>query len=87
MENVYHTKLGDSRRIALPADLCRKLNFRPGEDLLLTQSGNQLSITSLRLQAEEMRGELREMLGRGKPLTADLKALRKAEVAREAAPR
>jgi len=87
VENVYHVKLGDSRRIALPADLCRKLGFQPGEELLLTKEGNQLSVASLSQQAEQMRKELRGMLTEGKPLTADLKELRKADAAREAPPR
>ncbi len=87
MDQVYHAKLGESRRLALPADLCRKLGFKPGEQLLLTQNGNQLAVTSLRQQAEQMREELRGMLSEGKPLTADLKEQRKAEVAREAGPR
>ena len=84
MDQVYHAKLGESRRLALPADLCRKLGFKPGEQLLLTQNGNQLAVTSLRQQAEQMREELRGMLSEGKPLTADLKEQRKAESAREA---
>lgn len=87
MDNVYHAKLGDSRRLALPAELCRKLGFRPGEELLLTQEGNRLSVASLRQQAEQMRKELRGMLTEGKSLTGDLKELRKAEAAREAPPR
>ncbi len=78
---------GESRRLALPADLCRKLRFKPGERLLLTQNGNQLAVTSLRQQAEQMREELRGLLSEGKPLTADFKELRKAESAREADPR
>jgi bifunctional DNA-binding transcriptional regulator/antitoxin component of YhaV-PrlF toxin-antitoxin module len=87
LEQVYHVKLGDSHRLAVPAALCRKLGFKPGEQLLLTQNGHQLAISSLRQQAEQMREELREILTKGQPLTADLKKLRKAEAAREADPR
>jgi bifunctional DNA-binding transcriptional regulator/antitoxin component of YhaV-PrlF toxin-antitoxin module len=87
MDQVYHVKLGDSRRLALPAALCRELDLKPGEELLLTPEGNRLTVTSLRHQAERMRHELRDMLGKGKPLTDDLKQLRKAEAVREADPR
>jgi bifunctional DNA-binding transcriptional regulator/antitoxin component of YhaV-PrlF toxin-antitoxin module len=83
MDHVYHAKLGDSRRLALPADLCRKLDLKPGEELLLMPEGDGLKVTSLRHQAEQMRQELRKMLGKGK-LTDDLKQLRKAEAVREA---
>jgi bifunctional DNA-binding transcriptional regulator/antitoxin component of YhaV-PrlF toxin-antitoxin module len=83
MVHVYQTRLGDSRRIALPADLCRRLDLKPGEELLLTEQGDGLSVTSLRRQAERMRQELRNLLGEGVSLTADLKKLREQEAARE----
>lgn len=84
MDQVYHVKFGDSRRLALPAELCRELGFEPGDQLLLTPEANGLMVTSLRKQAERMRCELRDMLGKGKPLSDDLKQLRKAEAVREA---
>jgi bifunctional DNA-binding transcriptional regulator/antitoxin component of YhaV-PrlF toxin-antitoxin module len=87
VEHVYYAKLGDSRRLALPAGLCRELGLLPGELLLLTTAENGLIVSSLRHQAERMRHELRDMLGKGKPLTDDLKQLRKAEAVREADPR
>lgn len=83
MEYVYHVKLGDSRRIALPAELCRKLDMLPGEELLVTESGDGLAITPLRRQAQRMRQELRDLLGTGPSLTADLKKLRTDEAACE----
>jgi bifunctional DNA-binding transcriptional regulator/antitoxin component of YhaV-PrlF toxin-antitoxin module len=87
MDSVYHIRLGDSRRIALPADLCRKLDLKAGDELLLTESQDGLAVRSLRRQAERMRQELRELLAGGTPLTEDLKKLRQAEAAREADPR
>lgn len=79
MENVYHVKLGDSRRLALPAELCRSLGINPGDDLLLLPHENGLAVTTLRKEADRMRRELRQMLGKGKPLTDDLKQLRQSE--------
>src|SRR5258708_5309380 len=87
MDHVYQVKLGDSRRLALPADLCRELDLHPGEELLLTAEGDRLSVTSLRHQADQVRVERRAMRDKGHPLTADLKALRQTEAAREAGPR
>jgi bifunctional DNA-binding transcriptional regulator/antitoxin component of YhaV-PrlF toxin-antitoxin module len=40
VDQVYHAKLGDSRRVALPAELCRELDLKPGEQLLLTPDAN-----------------------------------------------
>lgn len=84
MDQVYHAKLGDSRRLALPAELCRELGFEPGDQLLLMPEANGLTVTSLRKQAERMRCELRDMLTKGKPLSDDLRQTRKAEAVREA---
>jgi bifunctional DNA-binding transcriptional regulator/antitoxin component of YhaV-PrlF toxin-antitoxin module len=85
MEQVYHVKFGDSRRIALPAELCRSLELKPGEDLLLTRTECGVAVTPLRLQAEQMRQELRDMLGAGgTPLAHDLKKLRQADADRDA---
>jgi bifunctional DNA-binding transcriptional regulator/antitoxin component of YhaV-PrlF toxin-antitoxin module len=85
MEQVYHVKLGDSRRLALPAELCRSLGLQSGEELLLTRTDTGVAVTPLRLQAEQMRQELKDMLGEGgTPLADDLKKLRQADAAREA---
>ena len=84
MEQVYHVKLGDSRRLALPAALCRQLDLKPGDELLLTPEPGRLAVTSLRHQAEQMRKDLRDMLGDGPSLTEDLKKMRQAEAEREA---
>jgi bifunctional DNA-binding transcriptional regulator/antitoxin component of YhaV-PrlF toxin-antitoxin module len=87
MDSVYHVRLGDSRRLALPAELCRRLDLKPGDELLLTESQDGLAVRSLRRQAERMRQELRDLLTGSEPLSQDLKKLRQAEAAREADPR
>jgi bifunctional DNA-binding transcriptional regulator/antitoxin component of YhaV-PrlF toxin-antitoxin module len=84
MDTVYHITLGDSRRFALPADLCRRLGLKPGEQLLVTEHTDGITVTPLRRQAERMREELRQLLAEGPPLTQDLKKLRQTEAAREA---
>jgi AbrB family looped-hinge helix DNA binding protein len=35
MENVFHTKLSDGRRVAIPADVCQKLGIHPGDPLAI----------------------------------------------------
>jgi bifunctional DNA-binding transcriptional regulator/antitoxin component of YhaV-PrlF toxin-antitoxin module len=84
MDQVYHLILGDSRRLALPASLCRKYGLKPGDHLLLTEGQDGLSLCSLHQQGERMRQELRQMIGKGPPLTRTLKELRQVEAAREA---
>jgi AbrB family looped-hinge helix DNA binding protein len=83
MDSVYHVRLGDNRRLALPADLCRRLGLKPGEQLLVTEHQDGVTVTPLRCQAERMREELRQLLTEGPTLTQELKKLRKFEAARE----
>jgi bifunctional DNA-binding transcriptional regulator/antitoxin component of YhaV-PrlF toxin-antitoxin module len=87
MDQVFHLILGDSRRLALPAALCRRLDLKPGDHILVTEGQDGLTLCSLRQHAQRMRQELRDMLGKGPPLTKALKELRQAEAAREAGPR
>jgi AbrB family looped-hinge helix DNA binding protein len=35
METVFHTKLGEGRRVAIPADVCQKLGLHPGDPLAI----------------------------------------------------
>jgi AbrB family looped-hinge helix DNA binding protein len=35
MSNVYHTKLGEGRRVAIPAEACEQLGLRPGAPLTI----------------------------------------------------
>jgi AbrB family looped-hinge helix DNA binding protein len=31
MEDVFHTKLGEGRRVAIPAEVCQKIGLSPGD--------------------------------------------------------
>ena len=44
METVYHTKLGGGRRVAIPAEVCKKLGLAAGDALTirLGEDGMQL---------------------------------------------
>ena len=41
MANVIHTKLGEGRRVAIPAELCQRYGIEPGDPVVLepTDSG------------------------------------------------
>ncbi len=86
-EQVYQAKLGENRRLSLPAPLCRSLGVKPGEYLLLTQREGELTITSLFSLARAMRQEVAAKLRGDAPLTEDLKQMRRREALREADPR
>ena len=38
MENVVHTKLGEGRRVAIPAELCHRYGIEPGDPVVLEPS-------------------------------------------------
>jgi len=40
MSQVIHTKMGERRRIAIPAELCQELGIEPGDPLVLESSGS-----------------------------------------------
>ncbi len=87
MNNPIHIYLGKDRRIAIPAQFCKEANIRPGDGFLLGRQGNQLVLTPLADEAEQMRQELRTMLGDGVNLMDDLREMRASDVADEAADR
>ena len=44
MDHVYHTKLGEGRRIAIPAEVSRQLGLRPGAPLAITIEDDGLHV-------------------------------------------
>jgi bifunctional DNA-binding transcriptional regulator/antitoxin component of YhaV-PrlF toxin-antitoxin module len=38
MANVIHTKLGEGRRVAVPAELCQRYGIEPGDPVVLEPS-------------------------------------------------
>ena len=40
MDHVYHTKLGEGHRVAIPAELCKQLGLRLGAPLALEVQGD-----------------------------------------------
>ena len=84
MESHTYVHLGKDRRLAIPAQLCKEANIRPGDGFLLTRRGSQLILTPLEEEAERMRRELRDMLGPNVNLTQDLRGLRAIDAADEA---
>jgi bifunctional DNA-binding transcriptional regulator/antitoxin component of YhaV-PrlF toxin-antitoxin module len=78
--------IGKDRRIAIPAQFCQEANIHPGDGFLLRQEGNQLVLTPLTDEAEQVRRELRELVGEQADLMADLRDMRAQDAADEAVP-
>jgi bifunctional DNA-binding transcriptional regulator/antitoxin component of YhaV-PrlF toxin-antitoxin module len=79
-----HIHIGKDRRIAIPAQFCEESNIHPGDGFLLGRQGNQLVLTPLTDEAERMRRELRELLGKDADLMDDLRDMRDVDAADEA---
>jgi hypothetical protein len=84
MESIIHIQLGKDRRLAIPAKFCKEASIQPGDGFLLSRHGNQLVLTPLEEEADQMRQDLRAMLGEGVNLMDDLRRMRAADVADEA---
>lgn len=44
---VIHTKLGEGRRVAIPADLCQKYGLEPGDPVVLESSETGIVVRPL----------------------------------------
>jgi hypothetical protein len=87
MEPTIHVHLGKDRRLALPSHFCKQADLRPGDGFVVSRQGPQIVLTPLETEAEQMRRELRALLGQGVNLMDDLRALRAADADDEARPR
>jgi bifunctional DNA-binding transcriptional regulator/antitoxin component of YhaV-PrlF toxin-antitoxin module len=47
MNNVIHTKLGEGRRVAIPAELCHQYGIEPGDPVVLEPSETGIVIRPL----------------------------------------
>jgi AbrB family looped-hinge helix DNA binding protein len=79
----FPVQLGDRGRLVLPAELCKRLNLREGDELLVTvQPDGSLRLASPRQAVRETRGLYRARAG-GRLLSDELIAERRAEVKRQ----
>jgi AbrB family looped-hinge helix DNA binding protein len=47
MGNVIHTKLGEGRRVAIPAELCQRYGIEPGDPVVLEPADSGIVIRPL----------------------------------------
>ena len=47
MENVIHTKMGEGRRVAIPAELCQQYGIEPGDPVVLETSATGIVMRPL----------------------------------------
>jgi AbrB family looped-hinge helix DNA binding protein len=47
MNHVIHTKLGEGRRVVIPAELCQKYGLEPGDPVVLEPSETGITVRPL----------------------------------------
>jgi bifunctional DNA-binding transcriptional regulator/antitoxin component of YhaV-PrlF toxin-antitoxin module len=83
MSNVIHTKLGGGRRIAIPANLCRKYGLAPGDAVVLEPADSGILIRPLDTVVREVQAFFADLAPRDVLLSEELIKDRQNEVAQE----
>jgi bifunctional DNA-binding transcriptional regulator/antitoxin component of YhaV-PrlF toxin-antitoxin module len=83
MNLTVHTRLGDDRRVAIPAKLCHKLGWSVGEPLTFEEQGEALRIVPVSQILREIQESFAPYRTEGESLVDELIAEREAEAARE----
>jgi len=83
MNNVIHTKLGEGRRVAIPAELCRQYGLEPGKPVVLEALDSGIVVRSLETVVREVQDYFSQFKEDGKSAVDELIAERREEAARE----
>src|SRR5579871_2437143 len=83
MDRVYHTKLGEGRRVAIPAEVCEQLGLRPGAPLAITIEDNGLHVVPYEQIIREVQAAFAPYKQAGVSMVDELIQERRLEAARE----
>jgi AbrB family looped-hinge helix DNA binding protein len=83
MSNVYHSKLGEGRRIAIPAEACEKMNLSPGDPVSIELRDEGLLIVPYAEVIRKVQAAFAPYRKPGESVADELLAERRLEAARE----
>ena len=84
MNEVFHAKVSNEGRIAIPA-VCRKqFCLQPGQDVIIKVTSEGLLLTNYDQDLDQFQDEVTKLVGPGVSLVDEVIADRKAEAAKEA---
>ncbi len=83
MTHYTHTRLGEDRRVTIPAKVCTRLGLTAGEPLVWEEEGNTLRLIPCNHLLREVQAAFAPYHVPGESLVDELIAERRAEVARE----
>ena len=83
MVNVIHTKLGEGRRVAIPADLCHQYGLEPGDPVVLETSDAGIMVRPLDVVIREVQAYCADFAPKDGLLSDELIRERRQEAERE----
>lgn len=83
MTQYTHTRLGEDRRVAIPAKLCARLGLAVGDPLVLEDDGDSLRLVPCARLLADVQAAFAPYRVPGESLVDELIAGRRAEASRE----
>jgi bifunctional DNA-binding transcriptional regulator/antitoxin component of YhaV-PrlF toxin-antitoxin module len=83
MDHVIHTKLSESRRVAIPADLCHQYGIEPGDPVVLEPAESGIVLRPLHAVIRDVQSYFADIAPAGVSLSEELLAERRQEAERE----
>jgi AbrB family looped-hinge helix DNA binding protein len=84
MVNVVHTKLGEGRRVAIPAEVCQRYGLEPGDPVVLETSEHGIVVRPLDAVIRDVQAFFADTAPPGVSLAEELIRDRHEEAEREA---
>jgi AbrB family looped-hinge helix DNA binding protein len=84
MDHVIHTKLGEGRRVVIPAELCQKYGLQPGDPVVLESSEGGITVRRLDDVIEDVQAYFAEAAPAKVVLSEELLRDRRKEAEKEA---
>jgi bifunctional DNA-binding transcriptional regulator/antitoxin component of YhaV-PrlF toxin-antitoxin module len=83
MDHVIHTKLSDTRRVAIPANLCQRYGISPGDAVVLEPSESGFVLRPLHTVVREVQAYFADLAPAGISLSDELIRDRRQEAERD----
>jgi bifunctional DNA-binding transcriptional regulator/antitoxin component of YhaV-PrlF toxin-antitoxin module len=83
VQEIIHIKLGEGRRVAIPADLCQRYGIQPGDPLVLEASDHAMILRPLDEVLREVQAYFRDAAPPAAVVSDELIRERREEAKRE----
>jgi bifunctional DNA-binding transcriptional regulator/antitoxin component of YhaV-PrlF toxin-antitoxin module len=83
MSDVIHTKLGEGRRVAIPAELCQRYGIEPGDPVVLEPTDTGIVMRPLEVVIREVQAYFADLAPPDVLLSEELLRDRREEAERE----